>query len=257
MSTHVRASQVALVIKNPPANAGDIRDVGSIPELRRSPGGGQPITVFLPVWSEDPGQLQSMGLQRVRHDWSDVACMQARIHTCIFKLLSCFVEKPGLEEPLIRKSYGNFTLVEMQIMDLMLFLAKQALLSEGMMAFEIWVMSEGTWNAGKGKGLEQTPGLHRVLDVSLPLSHVVPGRAAFLLAFYSLTALKFPFFCVAIFDWVFPLPCCFLVICVLSPFPPTSFSLPFPPLYGKLAVYLFIFLILVKINPKIPWDKLI
>jgi hypothetical protein len=70
--------------------------------------------------------------------------MQARIHTCIFKLLSCFVEKPGLEEPLIRKSYGNFTLVEMQIMDLMLFLAKQALLSEGMMAFEIWVMSEGT-----------------------------------------------------------------------------------------------------------------
>ena len=74
--------------------------------------------------------------------------MQARIHTCIFKLLSCFVEKPGLEEPLIRKSYGNFTLVEMQIMeskaDLMLFLAKQALLSERMMAFEIWVMSEGT-----------------------------------------------------------------------------------------------------------------
>ena len=28
-----RTSQVALVIKNPPANAGNIRDVGSIPEL--------------------------------------------------------------------------------------------------------------------------------------------------------------------------------------------------------------------------------
>ena len=27
----VRASQVALVVKNPPANAGDTRDVGSIP----------------------------------------------------------------------------------------------------------------------------------------------------------------------------------------------------------------------------------
>ena len=26
--------------KNPPANAGDIRDAGSIPELGRSPGGG-------------------------------------------------------------------------------------------------------------------------------------------------------------------------------------------------------------------------
>jgi len=31
---------VLLVVKNPPANAGDIRDVGSIPELGRSPGGG-------------------------------------------------------------------------------------------------------------------------------------------------------------------------------------------------------------------------
>ena len=28
------------VVKNPPANAGDIRDMGSIPEWRRSPGGG-------------------------------------------------------------------------------------------------------------------------------------------------------------------------------------------------------------------------
>ena len=34
------ASQVALVVKNPPANAGDIRDVASIPGLGRSPGGG-------------------------------------------------------------------------------------------------------------------------------------------------------------------------------------------------------------------------
>ena len=35
------ASQVALVVKNPPANAGDIRDVGSIPGSGRSPGGGR------------------------------------------------------------------------------------------------------------------------------------------------------------------------------------------------------------------------
>ena len=34
------ASQVSLVVKNPPANAGDIRDVGSIPGLGRSSGGG-------------------------------------------------------------------------------------------------------------------------------------------------------------------------------------------------------------------------
>ena len=34
------ASQVVLVVKNPPANVGDIRDAGSIPGLGRSPGEG-------------------------------------------------------------------------------------------------------------------------------------------------------------------------------------------------------------------------
>ena len=34
------ASQVAIVIKNPPANAGDARDVGLSPGLERSPGEG-------------------------------------------------------------------------------------------------------------------------------------------------------------------------------------------------------------------------
>ena len=38
-------TQAALVVKNPPANAGDIRDVGSIPGSGRSPGGqhGNPL----------------------------------------------------------------------------------------------------------------------------------------------------------------------------------------------------------------------
>ena len=61
------ASQVALVVKNPPANAGDIGNAGLIPGLGRSPW----RRVFLPgenPWTEEPGGLQSMGLQRVRHD---------------------------------------------------------------------------------------------------------------------------------------------------------------------------------------------
>ena len=36
-----RASQVALVVKNPPANAGDVRNKGLIPGLGRSPTGGK------------------------------------------------------------------------------------------------------------------------------------------------------------------------------------------------------------------------
>ena len=35
-----RASQVALGVKNLPANAEDVRDAGSIPGSGRSPGGG-------------------------------------------------------------------------------------------------------------------------------------------------------------------------------------------------------------------------
>ena len=35
-----RTLWVALVVKNLPANAGDVRDGGSIPGLGRSPGGG-------------------------------------------------------------------------------------------------------------------------------------------------------------------------------------------------------------------------
>ena len=38
----------------------------------------QPTPVFLPgrsPWTEEPGRLQSIGSQRVRHHWSDLACM--------------------------------------------------------------------------------------------------------------------------------------------------------------------------------------
>ena len=36
------------MVKNPPVNAGDIRDAGSIPGSGRSTRGGQPTPVFLP-----------------------------------------------------------------------------------------------------------------------------------------------------------------------------------------------------------------
>ena len=54
-------SQVALVVKNPPAKAGDIRDVGSIPGSERSPGVGawHPTPVFLP--GESHGQRSLVG----------------------------------------------------------------------------------------------------------------------------------------------------------------------------------------------------
>ena len=51
---------MALAVKNLPANAGDIKDMGSIYGLERSPGGhGNPLQCLawrIP-WSEDPGGL--------------------------------------------------------------------------------------------------------------------------------------------------------------------------------------------------------
>ena len=60
------------MVKNPPVKAGDIRDVGSITgsTSRKTPWrrAWQPPPVFLPGESpgtEEPGVLQSIGLQRV------------------------------------------------------------------------------------------------------------------------------------------------------------------------------------------------
>ena len=61
-------------------NAGDVRDVGSIPGSR-SPGGGHAtpcsILAWRIPWTEEPGGPQSIGSQRIRHDWSDL------VHTMI------------------------------------------------------------------------------------------------------------------------------------------------------------------------------
>ena len=57
------------VVKNPPANAGD---TSSVPGLGRSPGGGHGTPLQYPPGkvprTEEPGGLQSVGAQRVRHD---------------------------------------------------------------------------------------------------------------------------------------------------------------------------------------------
>ena len=57
--------------KEPPANAANMRDVGSIPGSGRSPRGenGNPLQYSWRIpWTEEPGRLQSIGSQRVRHD---------------------------------------------------------------------------------------------------------------------------------------------------------------------------------------------
>ena len=58
------SSQVAVVEKNPPANAGDTRDMGSVPGSGRSPGGG----------NGNPLQYSCLENSMDRGDW------QAKVH---------------------------------------------------------------------------------------------------------------------------------------------------------------------------------
>ena len=69
----IMAAQVAPVVKNPPVNAGDAKDMGSIPGLGRSlgVGNGTPLQCSCQENSMDrkePGRLQSTGRQRAGHD---------------------------------------------------------------------------------------------------------------------------------------------------------------------------------------------
>ena len=75
----VGASQVVLVEKNLPGNAGDVKDMDLIPGLGRSAGGrhGNPLQCSCLETHMDRRagvggrrRLQIIGSQRVRHDWS-------------------------------------------------------------------------------------------------------------------------------------------------------------------------------------------
>ena len=60
------------MVKNSPANAGDIRDVASIPgsgdSLQEGMATHSSILAWRIAWTEEPGGLWSIRSQRVRHD---------------------------------------------------------------------------------------------------------------------------------------------------------------------------------------------
>ena len=68
----MRASQVVLVVKNLPTDAGDIRDAGSIPGLGRIPEGGYATHSSILAWRipivRGAWWATLMGSQRVEHD---------------------------------------------------------------------------------------------------------------------------------------------------------------------------------------------
>ena len=75
-------SQVVLVVNNLPANAEDIRDMGSIPGSGRSPGGrhGSPLQYSYLENPMDWGTrwATAHGVQRVGHKWRNLACSHTK-----------------------------------------------------------------------------------------------------------------------------------------------------------------------------------
>ena len=60
------------MVKNPPDNAGDIElwveSLGQEDPLEKDMATHSSILAWRIPWTEEPGRLQSVGLQRVRHD---------------------------------------------------------------------------------------------------------------------------------------------------------------------------------------------
>ena len=69
--------QVVLVVKNLPANAGDVRDMVESLDCENTLEEGKAIHSRILAWRipwiEEPGRLKSMGLQRVGHKSRDLA----------------------------------------------------------------------------------------------------------------------------------------------------------------------------------------
>ena len=68
---------IRLLVKNPPANAGDPRDMVSIPGLGRSPGEGNGNPLQYPCLenSMHSDGLQSVGSERVRHTHTHISTL--------------------------------------------------------------------------------------------------------------------------------------------------------------------------------------
>ena len=66
---YVKASLVVQQVKNPPANAGDVSSIPGLEDpLEKEMATHTSTLAWKILWTEEPGGLQSMGSQKVRHD---------------------------------------------------------------------------------------------------------------------------------------------------------------------------------------------
>ena len=68
MSLMLKAPLVTQMVKNLPCNAGDPGCIPGVEPLEKGMATHSSILAWRIPWTEELGGLQSMGLQRVRHD---------------------------------------------------------------------------------------------------------------------------------------------------------------------------------------------
>ena len=86
------------MVKNLPTKARNIRDMGYTPGSGEDPleegmATHSSILAWEILWREDPGGLQSMGSQRVSHDWSDLAHTHTILNRSGWKFLFSLFQK--------------------------------------------------------------------------------------------------------------------------------------------------------------------
>ena len=100
LSTHTQAwaSQVALVVQSPPANAGDVRDMGLIPRLERSPGGGHgnPLQYSCLENPMERGAWQATVCE-VAKSWTQLKRLSMHTHTLLIVIPLTPIHLPALD----------------------------------------------------------------------------------------------------------------------------------------------------------------
>ena len=96
------ASPVAQTVKYLPAmQETQVWSLGQEDSLEKEMATHSSILYWRISWTEEPGRLQSMGLQGVRHDWVN------NTHSYLFLCLSFFIVKGGPPEFIDRNKWDN------------------------------------------------------------------------------------------------------------------------------------------------------
>ena len=78
----VWASQVAQMVKNPPAvQETQVQSLSQEDPLEKGMTTHSNILAWRTPWTEEPGGLHSMGLQRIGHDWAINTCNNTLIES--------------------------------------------------------------------------------------------------------------------------------------------------------------------------------